>query len=1401
MKKTIHIITRFFFFCSIIFSQWSTNSAEPQSIGTGIQAQAASTSDGGLYVAWLSDGSYHVYLQYLNPLGEPQLGDGGMVVSNNQNASWIAVYHLNLAVDHEGNAIISTVDQRAGGVWEVYAYKVGSDGAMHWGDNGLTLSNSSTSNMSPRIAISDNNSVTVTWTHNDNSVLFQHISSAGTLLWGDGIQITENNATLISPNPISTSDNNILIQWIRQTGPFWAANSELYLQKYDHDGNTLWSNPVVAAGPVVFPMGNWAQQSLPDANGGSFSGWTEMSGNVQNAGVQHTGADGNLLWAGGVDLSDNTSHFRTSPKLAVTENNQDLIAVWNESNGAQSQRGVYAQRVDSDGNKLWGSNGVPVIELNGGYDYLDLSVHSLGDDVISSYIEQTVSMSGDIYATKLNQDGSHVWTNSRIAITNSGTSKSDLMTAGGPDCLFILWTENGSVYGHCLRSDGSFGPPDVGPWSGPVWHVANTGSDDSGDGSVGSPFATIQKGVDSASDNNTVLVSPGTYTENINWSMANNVRLIGFHMDSSIIDGGGIGKVIDNSDETSHPIEISNFTIQNGISTGKGGGISLKMVGNLLLKNIKVDNNHAQIGGGVYIEGEGSASFVPTVVHFENTIISNNSADTYGGGVSLSGAIISSIMKSVTIVNNSAVNGGGGLSAGSMGDYAIIANSIFWNNQPTNADGMIFPYYSNIDIPIGTNNIFTDPLFVSGDPNFNLSDGSPCIDAGTDFLVIDLSNEMLPGDVPDTVVSVNSQSYNGIGPDMGALESTYSSVEICDANDGTVGVELWSECYSIENTTIIQLYNAELNSAIPAEIGNLVNLNNLRLEHCGLVGEIPIEIGSLSNLLVLSLNNNQLEGAIPSEIGSLTNLTSLSLNNNSLGQQIPVEIFNLINLSGNNVGPGGLGWIPGLDLSNNLLTGVIPPGINSLENIKSINLENNMLSGEPLLEMCSLINLRSLDLSDNQFSGQIPAQIGDLINLTGFFTGHAPAITLHPGLDISNNQFSGIIPSSICSNWNNPTGISGFNFSGNQFCEPLPYCIDDYIIGTQDDSNCPQVFNQMVFVEDMTADESCPYCGVGSLTMNNLLRDNPDQLISIQWQAWDTDNFTPDDCQYGLLGNCSDIRLNYYAVTGIPTEVFNGTGLVVGADVSWDNYARYDSAFQSLVSNVSEYNISISGSRTESTINYEVGVTNDNDPTMLDYYVHVFLVEDSILTTWSYQDNSDSLDFARNVVRLWLTDSVANENDDEIQNFTGSFEIDSSLWNLNQMKITSIIQNKNTNEVYQAAQKHINTLEFLEIKESGLTDNLIIPRNYNLFQNHPNPFNPVTSLRYDLPENGLVNIAIYDMMGRIVKTLVSSSQTAGYKSIRWNATNDRNEPVSAGLYLYTIQAGKFRQTKKMVLLK
>ena len=99
------------------------------------------------------------------------------------------------------------------------------------------------------------------------------------------------------------------------------------------------------------------------------------------------------------------------------------------------------------------------------------------------------------------------------------------------------------------------------------------------------------------------------------------------------------------------------------------------------------------------------------------------------------------------------------------------------------------------------------------------------------------------------------------------------------------------------------------------------------------------------------------------------------------------------------------------------------------------------------------------------------------------------------------------------------------------------------------------------------------------------------------------------------------------------------------------------------------------------------------------------------------------------------------------------------------------------------------------------TDNATVPTVYALHQNYPNPFNPTTKISYDLPEASVVSLFIYDLMGREIRTMINSEQTAGFKNIQWNATDKLGKSVPAGMYIYTIQAGEFRQTRKMVLLK
>jgi len=110
-------------------------------------------------------------------------------------------------------------------------------------------------------------------------------------------------------------------------------------------------------------------------------------------------------------------------------------------------------------------------------------------------------------------------------------------------------------------------------------------------------------------------------------------------------------------------------------------------------------------------------------------------------------------------------------------------------------------------------------------------------------------------------------------------------------------VELWGECYNIEETWDLDLSgrwgdSGGLIGEIPPEIGNLTNLRELNLTSNQLTGEIPPEIGNLTNLEYLSLWDNQLSGEIPSEIGNLINLRKLYLSRNQLTGEIPEEICN-----------------------------------------------------------------------------------------------------------------------------------------------------------------------------------------------------------------------------------------------------------------------------------------------------------------------------------------------------------------------------------------------------------------------------------------------------------------------------------------------------------------------------
>ena len=103
--------------------------------------------------------------------------------------------------------------------------------------------------------------------------------------------------------------------------------------------------------------------------------------------------------------------------------------------------------------------------------------------------------------------------------------------------------------------------------------------------------------------------------------------------------------------------------------------------------------------------------------------------------------------------------------------------------------------------------------------------------------------------------------------------------------------------------------------------------------------------------------------------------------------------------------------------------------------------------------------------------------------------------------------------------------------------------------------------------------------------------------------------------------------------------------------------------------------------------------------------------------------------------------------------------------------------------------------------ELFINSNDLIPEEYHLSQNFPNPFNPSTTIHYSLPRNNFVHLRVIDLEGREVKTLINGFQTRGNKSITWNAKNNQGRPASAGMYFYLIESGEFFATRKMILIK
>ena len=345
-------------------------------------------------------------------------------------------------------------------------------------------------------------------------------------------------------------------------------------------------------------------------------------------------------------------------------------------------------------------------------------------------------------------------------------------------------------------------------YSGPVWHISTTGSDITGNGSTQYPFATIQHGINTSSNTDTVLVQPGTYVENINY----NGKLIAVgslflttqdttYISSTIIDGNSNGSVIIYNNGEDSTAVLCGFAIIDGSTAFNGGGIFCYGYSSPSLQNIAITGNSASSkGGGIYCELGSSPSLQNVTISgnsatdsgggiycelgsspsLQNVTISGNSASIDGGGIYFR-AYSSPSLENVTITGNTATDSGGGIYCDLSSNPSLVNVTIAGNTASDYGGGIICEESS----PSLENVTITDNYANNGGGIFCWENSSPSLE--------------------NVAISDNFASLNGGGILCSGSSSNPSLVNVTiTGNTASYGGGIWYlySSPSLENVTI-----------------------------------------------------------------------------------------------------------------------------------------------------------------------------------------------------------------------------------------------------------------------------------------------------------------------------------------------------------------------------------------------------------------------------------------------------------------------------------------------------------------------------------------------------------------------------------------------------------------------
>jgi hypothetical protein len=421
---------------------------------TNVQPKVVARTDGGFYVSWFGGPGFDVWLQRLDSNGNMQWAAGGVLVAN---LAFSSTQDYDLAVDADDNALLSFRDDRFGGT-KVTAQMVAPDGSFPWGDNGVQFGDGTTFVGAPKIEPASDGEIVVAWTYGANSVM-QRLDGAGTILWANALTVTNPEVSQIASDLVAADNGSVILSTVAYAS--FSGAKHLYAHKIDGEGNALWPAPLPVLQTGSLQNGNFPP-FVSDGNGGGVFAWYTSS--PLQCFVQHVLADGSeSLPHNGLAVSTDTLNQRVSPTVAYDSG--DIYVFWRELRQAQSQSGVYGQRIDADGALAWGDAGIE-IETVSPNTVGDIVARAADDAAIVSFTRELAVNNRQLKAVAVDSAGASIWKPAATIVSDAASNKTRLAMAPADDDGFVVvWQDarggTEGIYAQNINADGSLGSAKV----------------------------------------------------------------------------------------------------------------------------------------------------------------------------------------------------------------------------------------------------------------------------------------------------------------------------------------------------------------------------------------------------------------------------------------------------------------------------------------------------------------------------------------------------------------------------------------------------------------------------------------------------------------------------------------------------------------------------------------------------------------------------------------------------------------------------------------------------------------------------------------------------------------------------------------------------------------------------